>query len=292
MTMVNMDQQRGAAQALQGPAAKGPSSPTTYELHPLCSLFPRLAADELAALAADIAANGLREPVVIHQGVVLDGGNRLAACQMAGIEPKFRAFAGEDPVAFVLSANLHRRHLSPGQQAVIVASAQDWSKAQSVGNPAFKVQWCNAAPLATAKSRAAESGASLRTQKIADKVAKADPDLARKVAHGEVSLPAAVAQVQGRKPSPQTAALRTRLAEELKATQDLVEHLAEARAKRDAESVASELWWPIEMDLIALHEHVVAAKDFPACPAHRADKLRAMWPAVSNFFSTHFGTPQ
>lgn len=86
------------------------------------------------------------------------------------------------------SANLHRRHMSPGQQAAIVASAQDWAKAQTVGKPKSG----NATGLDTVASRAARSGASDKTQRMADKVAKEAPDLAKKVAHGEVSLPAVV----------------------------------------------------------------------------------------------------
>ena len=55
--------------------------------------------------------------------------------------------------------------------------------------------------------RSAQSGASERTQQRADKVAKADPELAKQVAHGEVSLPAAVAKVEGReKPTPENQA--------------------------------------------------------------------------------------
>lgn len=164
----------------------------TYELHPLCSLFPRVTGAEFDALVADIKANGQREPIVLHDGMVLDGGNRYRACIEAGIEPRFVNFDGTNMVAFVLSANLHRRHLTPGQQAAIVASAQDWAQAQGVGRPS------NSATLhrSTAETRAAESGASVRTQKMADKVAKADPELAKKVAHGEVSLPQAVAAVE------------------------------------------------------------------------------------------------
>ena len=169
----------------------------TYELHPLCTLFPRIAGAEFDALVADIKVNGLTQPITTHNGMILDGGNRYRACVEAGVEPTFRKFAGTNVVTFVLSANLHRRHLSAGQQAAIVASAQDWAQAQTVGNPAFK-QKCNVAPLATATSRAAESGASLRTQKMADKVAKADPALAIEVGHGTVSLPKAVAQVEGK----------------------------------------------------------------------------------------------
>lgn len=175
----------------------------TYELHPLCTLFPRLSGAEFDALRDDIAANGLRQPIVLHGGMILDGGNRYRACVDAGVTPKFVEFDGGNLVSFVLSSNLHRRHMSAGQQAAIVASAQDWAKAQTVGNPAFRQQEAqsgNVAGLATVADRAAQSGASERTQRMADKVAKADPELAKQVAHGEVSLPKAVEQVEAKQP--------------------------------------------------------------------------------------------
>lgn len=179
-----------------------------YELHPLCTLFPRLEGSEFQALCNDIRENGLRNPIVLHNGMILDGGNRYRACIESGIEPIFQEFTEGNLVSFVLSANLHRRHMSPGQQAAIVASAQDWAKAQTVGNPSFKIteQKCNVAPLETVADRAAQSGASVRTQKMADKVAKANPELAKRVAHGEISLPKAVETVtpqfaQNRKPA-------------------------------------------------------------------------------------------
>ena len=75
-------------------------------------MFPMLAEADLAALAEDIRVNGQGEPVVIWDGQVLDGRNRLAACELAGVEPLTRTLkACPDPVAFVLSANLRRRHL-------------------------------------------------------------------------------------------------------------------------------------------------------------------------------------
>lgn len=172
----------------------------TYELHPLCTLFPRVTGAEFDALVSDIKANGLRSPIVLHDGMVLDGGNRYRACVEAGVEPRFVEFEGGSVVAFVLSANLHRRHLSAGQQAAIVASAQDWAQAQTAGSNQHKAK-PQAGPatlpdqLATVAQRAAESGASERTQRMADKVAKASPDLAKQVAHGEISLPKAIEQI-------------------------------------------------------------------------------------------------
>lgn len=164
-----------------------------YELHPLCTLFPRITGAEFDSLVEDVRANGLRQPITLHEGMILDGGNRYRACLAAGVEPAFKDFDGGNIVSFVLSANLHRRHLSAGQQAAIVASAQDWAKAQTVGRPEKSVHVNTFSD--TTESRAAQSGASVMTQRRADAVAKADPDLIKEVGLGNVSLPKAVAKV-------------------------------------------------------------------------------------------------
>ena len=161
------------------------------ELHPLCTLFPRITGNEFESLKTDIASNGLRNPIVLHDGFILDGGNRYRACMEIGIIPETIEYDGGNLVSYVLSVNMHRRHLSAGQQAAIVASAQDWGNAQTVGNPQLR----NVAQLDTAKDRAAQSGVSHRTQQMADSVAKKSPELARQVAHGEISLPKAHEQI-------------------------------------------------------------------------------------------------
>jgi hypothetical protein len=51
--------------------------------------------DEFQALVADIGKNGQREPIVVHEGEVLDGRHRLKACQELGIEPIVKGWAGE-----------------------------------------------------------------------------------------------------------------------------------------------------------------------------------------------------
>jgi hypothetical protein len=171
------------------------------ELHPLCTLFPRLDGSEFRALCDDIAANGLRESITTHDGMILDGGNRYRACLEVGVAPRFVKFAGPSVSAFVLSANLHRRHLSPGQQAAIVATVQDWAKAQPHGGDRRSDQAATL-PLETVKSRAAQSGAGERTQRMADKVAREAPELAKQVAHGEISLPKAHEQISAPKLPP------------------------------------------------------------------------------------------
>lgn len=161
---------------------------------------------EFSALVEDIRAVGLREPIILHEGLILDGGNRYRACLEAGVEPQFMKFGGGNLVSYVLSANLHRRHMTPGQQAAIVASAQDWAKQAASGSNqhrSFAQGGSDDPPssdLDTRAKRAAISGASEATQKRADKVAQADPDLAKQVAQGEISLPKAVEQITGKRP--------------------------------------------------------------------------------------------
>lgn len=96
------------------------------QAHPLAELFPMLPERELHELADDIVTFGQRVPIVLLDGMVLDGRNRLAACRFADVEPCFADYDGEDPLNFVLSHNLHRRHLTESQRAMIAARIVDW----------------------------------------------------------------------------------------------------------------------------------------------------------------------
>jgi hypothetical protein len=89
--------------------------------HPAASIFPLVQGDEFAALVADTRDLGQREPITLHpDGSILDGRNRYRACQRIGIEPKFRTWNGRgSALEFVLSLNLHRRHLSASQRAAL-----------------------------------------------------------------------------------------------------------------------------------------------------------------------------
>ena len=90
-------------------------------LHPLCKLFPQVSDSELADLAADIKANGLRDPIVTLDDQILDGQNRFRACEIAGVRPQFDPYIGDNPVGYVISKNIARRHLTASQRAMIAA---------------------------------------------------------------------------------------------------------------------------------------------------------------------------
>lgn len=89
--------------------------------HEYANLFPMLSDTELKSLADDIRTNGLETPITTHEGAILDGRNRNRACEIAGVEPQFADFKGEDALAFVISHNLHRRHLTESQRAMVAA---------------------------------------------------------------------------------------------------------------------------------------------------------------------------
>jgi hypothetical protein len=95
------------------------------DVHPLAEIFPLPGEDDLRALAEDIKQNGQLEPITTFQGMILDGRCRNLACKLAGVEPKFEQYASADPVGFVLSKNVRRRHLTESQRAMVAAKLAD-----------------------------------------------------------------------------------------------------------------------------------------------------------------------
>ena len=90
------------------------------ETHPAAELFPLIADGPLQDLADDITLHGLLEPCWLNaEGVLLDGRNRIRACQIAGVKPRFREYEGQDEVGFIVSLNLKRRHLNENERAFL-----------------------------------------------------------------------------------------------------------------------------------------------------------------------------
>jgi hypothetical protein len=94
---------------------------TELSMHPLASIFPLMDETSFLALKEDIAAHGVREPLWLYEGKVLDGRNRYQACQELGVDAPTREYTGADPLGFILSMNLQRRHLNESQRAMVAA---------------------------------------------------------------------------------------------------------------------------------------------------------------------------
>lgn len=103
------------------------------EFHEIANLFPLIEGDEFEELVEDIDLNGMQQPILMFEGKILDGRNRYrAACRIAEErnEPEHYyyfcdEYTGDDPQGLVLSLNLHRRHLSESQRAMVAAELLD-----------------------------------------------------------------------------------------------------------------------------------------------------------------------
>ena len=172
-----------------------------YPVHPACGLLPMMSQDALVELAADIAAHGQRQPIHIYEGRLLDGRNRLQACQIAGVEPQLSQWKGDDPVRWVLSLNFHRRHLSDPQKSVVGARAEallmERSDAERADAESTAAEVVAPEPVPTQRESAKaarQTAATLmnvspraiaRGRKLID---EAVPELVRAVEQGQVSL--------------------------------------------------------------------------------------------------------
>ena len=97
------------------------------DIHPVALILPPMSDEEFKEFKEDLTGNGLLEPIVIFEDMVLDGRNRYNACKELGIDIyAVKWQGGMDPVEYVVSKNIHRRHLTPGQRALSAAKAIDY----------------------------------------------------------------------------------------------------------------------------------------------------------------------
>ncbi|WP_437194199.1 ParB/RepB/Spo0J family partition protein [Planctomicrobium sp. SH527] len=164
-------------------------------VHPYLAIFPLMTTDGLRSLAEDIKANGLQLPILIDdQDRIIDGRNRLAACQMAGVEPIFEPVTGSFQVqrARIISLNKERRHMTEAQWGMTAAKLanmthggdrkQDLTKDQEAPVPLdLEVE-----PISLSDA-AKEVGVSRRTAVSCKKILREGvPELVKAVEAGEI----------------------------------------------------------------------------------------------------------
>jgi N6-adenosine-specific RNA methylase IME4 len=156
--------------------------------HPLSELFPLMQGREFDELVADVKTNGLREPIWIYQGQILDGRNRWRACEQAQLAHRpMREYTGDDPVSFVISLNLHRRHLNESQRADVAAALANMRQGERTDiEPSAnlqKVSVSKAAELLNVSERSVHSAGKVQRE--------GTPELRTAVQAGRVSVSAA-----------------------------------------------------------------------------------------------------
>lgn len=103
-----------------------PTAPEVTGTHPYADKFPMLSDPELDELAESIRAVGLLHPIVVTtDGLILDGRNRLEACNRAEVEADVEVYDGDDYAEFVIASNVARRNMSTGARAMSTALVLD-----------------------------------------------------------------------------------------------------------------------------------------------------------------------
>jgi len=241
------------------------AKPADLQPHPLADLFPMMDEEAFTDFARDIEANGQREPIVLFENKILDGRNRFKACQRLGIVPRFREYHAGDPLGFVISLNLKRRHLTESQRAMVAGKLANIGKGQFVGNqhvasanlPTPPVSQPDAAKLLNVSER------SVRTAKAVQKTGT--PELVNAVEQGAVSVSAAA--VIAKQPPAQQAEILSQseerslaaAAKELREAQGLYDRTVAAKeaygsqeplSKEDREALADAVGTPEQRSLV------------------------------------------
>lgn len=204
----------------------------TYEFHPLANLFPLIEGAEFDNLVADIKANGVREPVILHDGKILDGRNRYKAAMTAGADVPTKEYEGADPLGFVISLNLHRRHLSEGQRGLVAAKLETLKQGRpgKDANLHVSVPRAQAAEMLNVSERTVATGAKVRDN--------AAPELEQAVMSGKASLSAA-ADVAELPKEEQREIVAKGEREILEAAKRIRQEKAEARREENAAKLAA-----------------------------------------------------
>lgn len=154
------------------------------KIHKFATYFPPMPDEQFAELVEDIKANGLIEPITTFEGKILDGVHRSKACKIAKVKPEYAEWADTDALRWVMSKNLHRRHLSPAQKVMVLIDSGMLAKEPEHGGDRTS-QEQDAEPHLDQKEAADEAGVATRT--VSDvQSAASDEKLADKMRSGEL----------------------------------------------------------------------------------------------------------
>jgi hypothetical protein len=163
----------------------------TFEQHPLSSAFPPMSPEAFKDLIDDIDQNGVREKIVVYEGKILDGWHRYSAClELNVLKPPMVEFEGDNPKVFVLSKNLHRRHMTPSERAMAVATiiGSDGWESGTGGRPSKAILKERGNKINTVSRAADLADVSRRVMKGAKKATLAIDKVQQAVKDGKMSV--------------------------------------------------------------------------------------------------------
>ena len=198
-----------------------------YVLHPVASMFPPLEGDAYQDLKKSIEQHGQQQPLVLKDGVLLDGRNRLRILLELSREPHVVEYTGTLAVDdFILVQNLFRRHLTEDQRVMITAEAmlaketaaaqtrqQEAGKKHGRGRPKVTANspQANREPTVTERIAATANSTDCAARQAVAVIQHA-PELVEPVKQKKMRLPAAHKEAHRRrtsKPRPRVSARST-----------------------------------------------------------------------------------
>ena len=168
-----------------------------YSISRLALAFSPLRPARYAALVASILQFGLRHPIVVWRGEIIDGVHRLKACIEAGVEPRFEHLADEaDPIEFLMTEAITFRDMDDNGRAVAAYQLSQWS---TRGRPRAEDENCANLRIFTQGDAAGLFGVSLRLVSYAAQVlaeeSPAVPSLRQAVTEWKIKASAAAGVV-------------------------------------------------------------------------------------------------
>jgi hypothetical protein len=177
------------------------------EAHELSTIFPEASPEDYGSIRKNIRQHGFdgNQPIVLLDGKILDGRTRYKAARDEKIpedEIPTRRFKGGDPLEFIFTHNLARRHMTPSQKAAaaakLVETMKEFEKAEKEAAKAKNKKVKR--PKGEKVIKAAKmTGASPRAVAAAKKLQEQDPEKFAEVAAGKKSVRKATKELESKK---------------------------------------------------------------------------------------------
>ncbi len=174
-----------------------------YEFHQIANIFPLIEGQAFEDLKADVFKHGVREPVWLYEGQILDGRNRYRAATAMGVPFETKTWDGDEDgaLSLVLSLNLKRRQLTASQLAFVALEIERYESALAKNRQGARTDIVELMPQSSdagrAREKAAESvGVSGRYVQDAKKIAEKAPELVEQIQAGSMTITEAIKEIK------------------------------------------------------------------------------------------------